>query len=197
MERYKDKIFKGSVFPDAPIKNNVKIVFTKEMIEEYIPTIQKMKFKKGLMLLCIIFAKKEGFFKGSRSYRTNNPGNIGNTDSGKNNGFASLEAGIIAQKLYFERIVNGLSKTYPIGKKVKIKPFYSKEIAENQKTYGISPYVAGYEFVFTGQLDQVVKIYSTAARVGNSYLSEIISFFENHGIKINEKTTLSEILSIE
>lgn len=197
MEKYKDKIFKGGTFPDAPINRNVKIVFTDEMIKEYIPTIKKMNFKRGLMLLCIIFAKKEGFFKGSRSYRTNNPANIGNTDSGANNSFVSLEAGILAQKLYFERIVNGNSKSYPIGKKVKIKPFYSKEIAANQKTYGISPYVAGYEFIFTGKLEEIVKIYSTAARVGNAYLSEIISFFDNHGIKINEKTTLSEILNIE
>jgi hypothetical protein len=197
MEKYKDKIFKGSVFPDAPIKNNVKINFTDEMLKEYIPTIQKMNISKGLMLLCIIFAKKEGFFKGSRSYRTHNPANIGNTDDGKNNGFVNLEAGINAQILYFQRIINGASKSYPIGKKVKIKPFYSKEIAQNQKTYGISPYVAGYEFIFTGQLDQVVKIYSTAARSGNGYLSEIISFFENHGIKINEKTTLQEIINIK
>lgn len=196
-DKYKNVTIKGSVFPDAKINHDSKISFSKEMMNEYIPTISKMNVSTGIKLLCIIFGDHEGFHKGTRSYRTNNPGNIGNTDSGKDSGFISLEAGINAQILYFQRIINGSSKTYPMGKKVTIKPFYSKEIAENQATYKISPYLPGYEFIFNGQLDQLVKIYSTGARAGNTYLSQIISFFKNHGIEINERTTLKEISEIK
>ena len=70
--KYKDKVFKGASFPDAPIKNNVKISFTKEMINEYLPTIETVEASKGIKLLCIIMASKEGFYKGTRSYRCNN-----------------------------------------------------------------------------------------------------------------------------
>ena len=194
--KYKDKVFKGASFPDAPIKNNVKISFTKELINEYLPTIEKVEASKGVKLLCIIMASKEGFYKGTRSYRCNNPGNIGNTDSGNNKALKTLKDGIELQVSYLNRIINGQSRVYPIGKKVFIRPFYSEEIAKNQKTYGMSPYLPGYEFFFGGELEGFVKIYSTGARAGNSYLNMIISFFANHGIKITEKTTLKEISKI-
>jgi len=148
-------------------------------------------------VLCIIMTKHEGFRKGTRSYRTNNPGNIGNTDNGSNSSCATLEDGIKLQIKYFNKILAGLSKPFPLGKQVNIKPYFSQEIADNYKTYLMSPYVPGYSFVFTGQLDQFIKIYSTGARAGNSYLSEIISFFKNHGIEINGKTTLRELALIK
>lgn len=192
-EKYKGVTIHGSEFPDSPIKNNVKISFTDEMMTKYIPTINQMGLSNGIKLLCIIMAHKEGYYKGTRSFRTNNPGNIGNTDSGKNQTLKTLTDGINLQVNYLNKIINGESKSYPMNKKVVIKPYYSEEIARNQKTYGISPYVPGYEFTFTGQLDQFVKIYSTGARAGNSYLSIIISFFKNHGIEITPQTTLQEI----
>jgi len=195
--RYKDKTIQGSVFPDKPINDEVKISFSVEMINEYLPEIEKLGLTKGMKLLCIIMAHKEGFSRGTRSYRYKNPGNIGNTDSGANQGFPNLLTGILAQSKYINRIINNESKAYPMNKKVTIKPFYSEEIAKNQKTYGISPYVPGYVFTFTGQLDQFVKIYSTGARSGNSYLSMIISYFKNHGITITGSTTLQEIVAIK
>lgn len=195
-EKYKGVTIKGSHFPDAPIKNNVKITFTKEMMERYLPTINGMEVERGVKLLCIIMAHKEGYYKGTRSYRTNNPGNIGNTDSGQNVSIQTLSGGIQRQIDYLNRIISGQSKTYPMNKRVVLKPYFSQEIADNYKTYKMSPYVAGYDFIFTGQLDQFVKIYSTGARAGNSYLSMIISFFKNHGIEINEKTTLQEIAAL-
>lgn len=193
IEKYKGVTIQGSHFPDKPISNNVKISFNTEILKEYIPTIEKMNVSKGLKLLLIIMTDHEGYYKGTRSYRTNNPGNIGNTDSGANVKLASLEIGIGRQIDYFTKIIEGKSKTYPMNKLVTIKPYYSSEIAKNIKTYQMSPYVPGYKFIFTGQLDQFIKIYSTGARAGNSYLSEIISFFKNHGITVTSETTLHDI----
>lgn len=194
--KYKDKVFEGATFPDAPIKRNIRIDFNKYMLSEYIPIIDSIEANKGLKLLAIIMANKEGFYKGTRSYRTNNPANIGNTDNGRNVGFKTLRLGIEAQIYYIQRVALGKHSSYPIGKQVFLKPYYSEEIARNQKTYGIEPYVAGYRFVYDGSLEQFVKIYSTGARSGNGYLSMIISYFANHGIIINEKTTLKEIISL-
>ena len=196
IEKYKGVTIYGSHFPDAPIKDNVKITFNNEMLKEYIPSIDKLEISKGLKLLLIIMTKHEGFKVGTRSYRTNNPGNIGNTDNGSNHKLDTLTDGIKLQVNYFNKIINGQSRPYPMNKKVVIKPYYSSEIAKNIKTYKMSPYVPGYEFTFTGQLDQFIKIYSTGARAGNSYLSEIISFFKNHKIDINDKTTLQELNNI-
>lgn len=195
MDKYKNITIQGSVYPDEPINDEQRITFSKEMLNEYIPTIEKMGLTKGMKLLCIIMAHKEGFYKGTRSYRTNNPGNIGNTDSGANQGFPNLLTGISHQVKYINRIINGEHPAFPMGKKKVIKPFYSKEIAENQKTYGgKSPYLPGYTFTFTGQLDQFVKIYSTGARNGNGYLSMIISFFKNHGIELTPESKLQDIV---
>jgi len=193
IEKYKGVTIQGSHFPDKPILNNVKISFYEEILKEYIPAIEKMNVSKGLKLLLIIMTDHEGYYKGTRSYRTNNPGNIGNTDSGANVKLASLTEGIQRQIDYFTRIIDGKSKTYPMNKLVTIKPYYSSEIAKNIKTYQMSPYVPGYKFIFTGQLDQFIKIYSTGARAGNSYLNQIISFFKNHGITVTPETTLHDI----
>lgn len=198
LEKYKGVVFKGSRFPDAPYNDDVKISFTKEMLTDYIPTISKCMADQpvGFRMLLIIMAAKEGFYKGSRSYRHNNPGNIGNTDSGANQSFNTLTDGILAQKEYIDRIVAGKSKTYPMGREVKIKPFYSKEIAKNVKTYGLRPWLPGYEFTFTGQIDQFVKIYSTGARAGNSYLNMIVSYFKNCGHKITPESKIQDVIKI-
>ena len=191
--KYKDKVFKGSVFPGQPVSDKLKVVFSPEMMSEYIPTIEKMKIPAGLKLLCTVIASQEGFTKKSRSYRTHNPGNIGNTDSGKNKAIATLADGIKLQSDFISNIVTGSNKNFPIGKQVDIKPYYSPEIAKNQRIYGLSPYLPGYSFLFTGQLDQFIKIYSTGARATNSYLSLIVSYFAIKGLPISAQTTLGEI----
>lgn len=203
-EKYKGKTIQGSHFPDSPIRDNVKITFSDEILSLYIPAMDQITAPKGIKLLCLIMADHEGFFgKGpkhrsaSRSFRTNNPGNIGNTDNGSNNSFPTLKAGIEAQINYFYKIINGSAKAFPIGKKVTLKPYFSQEIADNYATYKMSPYLPGYVFTFTGQLDQFIKIYSTGARAGNSYLSEIISFYKNHGYTINGQTTLKELSELK
>lgn len=195
---WKDKTIEGSHFPDKPIKSTMKIKLSKEMKEEYLPALEEVMGDqpKGFKLLCTIMAHKEGFFKGSRSYRTNNPGNIGNTDSGANKKNLSLKDGILLQRDYILKIADGESRTYPMGKEKVIKPYYSPEIAKNAKSYGMSPYLPGYIFTFTGQLDQFVKIYSTGARGGNGYLSMIVSYFNNNGIEITSESKIQDIIKI-
>jgi peptidoglycan hydrolase-like protein with peptidoglycan-binding domain len=198
-EKYKNVTIEGSHFPDKPIKTNMKIRLNREMLEEYIPTRDAIigGENTGLKLLVTIMAYKEGFRKGTRSYRTNNPGNIGNTDSGMNKKIENLQEGILAQKNYVMKIVQGRHRAYPLGKRKIISPYFSPEIAKHSRLYGMSPYLPGYNFIFTGQLDQFVKIYATGARGGNSYLSMIISYFKQNGITITPQTTLEEIVNIK
>ena len=81
---------------------------------------------------------------------------------------------ILLQKNYILDIVGGKHRAYPMNKSKVIKPYYSPEIAKHAKSYGMSPYVPGYEFTFTGQLDQFVKIYST------KYSSGSLSFIRDN-----------------
>lgn len=198
-ETYKDVTIQGAVFPGSPAVDTLRIRLSQEMENEYLPALEKAMGNqpKGFKLLCTIMAQKEGFRKNTRSYRTNNPGNIGNTDSGRNKSNSTLSDGILLQKDYILKIVNGENSSYPMGQRKVIPPYYSPEIARNAATYGISPYVPGYEFVFTGQLNQFVKIYSTGARVTNSYLSAIMSYFRQNGLRITQESTLQEIIRME
>lgn len=197
-EKYKGVTINGSHFPDKPILTNRNVRLTREMKTEYIPALERVMGDEplGFRLLCTVMAIKEGFYKGTRSYRYNNPGNIGNTDSGANKGYPTLDAGILRQKEYITQIAEGRHRAYPMGKVNNIKPYYSREIAENAKLYGMSPYVPGYKFTFTGQLDQFVKIYATAARAGNGYLSMIISYFKANGLEINAQSKIQDVIKM-
>lgn len=196
-EKWKDVTIQGSTFPDSPIKH-YKINLNSEMLNEYLPTADKVfeGLPRGFKLLCIAMAYKEGYRKGTRSYRYNNPGNIGNTDSGANKGYPTLEDGIKKQIDYITSIVEGRHRSFPKNKKVTIKPYFSPEIAKHHELYGMSPYLPGYEFTFTGQLDQFAKIYATGARAGNSYVSTIISFFKKHGITLTPESKIQDIIKI-
>ncbi len=193
--KYKDVIFKGSVFPDKPIYSSLKVSLNDTMKNEYLPAMEKALAgsPKGLKLLCTVMAHKEGFRPGTRSYRTNNPGNIGNTDAGSNVALNTLEDGIRRQRDYINRIVAGKNSAYPMGKRKLIKPYYSPEIARNPQ-YGLPAWLPGYDFIFTAQLDQFVKIYATGARAGNSYLSTIISYFKANGVEINAQSKIGDII---
>jgi len=211
-------VIQGAVWPNDPIKSNKKISLTNEIKNEYIPArdIALANEPKGLRLLATAMAIKEGFYAknfgkdyrgvmynpstkktGTRSYRYNNPGNIGNTDSGKNVAYPTLEAGIKAQAKYIRNVATGKHRAYPLGKKKNIKPYYSKEIAQNQESYsGKDPVLPGYVFTYTGQLDQFVKIYATASRSSNKYLSTIISYFNENGIKITNESKIQDIINM-
>lgn len=195
---YKDVVIEGSTFTGKNYSNSVAVKFTNEMLTEYIPTLEKVlkDHPKGLKLLLIAMTNKEGFYKGTRSYVNNNPGNIGNDDSGANKKLATLEEGILLQVDYLNKVISGKYPTYPMGKEVVLKPKFSKEIAKNSKTYGMSPWLPGYKFVFTGQLDQYVKIYSTGARAGNNYINTIVSYFHQNGIEITPESKIQDIIKI-
>ena len=196
-DKYKDTTINGSIFPDAPIHTTLKINLNSTLESEYLPTINRILANEhlGFRYLLIAMTYKEGFSAGTRSYTNNNPGNIGNTDSGANQKFDTLEDGILAQKHYILNIVNGKSSAFPMGKLKVIKPYYSPEIAKNPQ-YGLPPFLPGYTFTFTGQLDQFVKIYSTGARAGNSYLSTIISYFNQNGLVITPESKLQDFIQM-
>lgn len=195
-EKYKNVTINGMQFPDQAIRTNMKVNLGSTIVKEYLPVISELnEYSKGARLLATVMASKEGFTTSTKSYKTNNPGNIGNTDSGATKGFKTLKDGIIAQLEHITKVANNQSPAYKFGPKV-IKPYYSPEIAKNPKTYVISPYLPGYKFNFNGELAGFIKIYATGARGGNGYLSTIISFFKQNGIEINEMTTLKEIINI-
>ena len=194
--KWKDVIIQGSVWPEHPIRTNMKVKPNKHIRERYLPAAEKVfaNDPKGFRLLATAMAIKEGYYPNTRAYKYNNPGNIGNTDSGKNKGMPTLEDGIRLQRSYIAKVASGNHKYYKLNKPRFIKPYYSKEIARNRKTYKKSPYLPGYRFVYTGQLDQYVKIYATGARSGNGYLSLIISYFRQNGIIINETSKVQDVI---
>lgn len=198
MSKYKDLIVEGSVVPFAEqSRNNIKVSFSDEMINEYIPEWNRIVAPKGIKWLALIMAQKEGFEEGTRAYKHNNPGNIGNTDSGANKTFATLKEGIEFQIKFLTNIANGSNKNFKLNVLTTLKPYYSEEIAKNQKVYQMDPYCPGYKFVYTGQLDQFIKIYATGPRQKNTYLSLIRSYFKNLGYNITDKTTLKELLELK
>lgn len=191
---YKDVVIDGSTFKGKPYEDR-KVLLNSTMVNEYLPAVKTIH-GKGLQLLCTAMAHMEGFNKGTRAYKTNNPGNIGNTDSGANNIIGSLQDGIRLQAEFITAVAMGKKKSYPMGKLVFIKPAYSAEIARNADSYQKSPWVPGYKFTYTGRLDQFVKIYSTGARSGNTYINTIVSYFKQNGIIITAETTLQDIINI-
>lgn len=193
-DKWKDVMIDGSEFPDG-LNFNLKPTINNLIKKEYIPVINSMPLTKGMKLLCVIMAQKEGFTKDSRSYRTNNPGNIGNTDSGSNKVNKTLADGIKLQVDYIKKVANGTHSMYPMNGNKVIKPYYSPEIASNRHIYKMSPYLPGYTFVYTGAIEQYVKIYSTGARGGNSYLNMIVSWFRMNGYPwVNNKTTIKQLI---
>lgn len=192
MNKYKELTIKGYHFPDDTITTEWKGLFNSYIMRQYLPILNTLNYPEAIKRLALIMTRREGYYPGARSYKTNNPGNIGNTDNGKNKGFNSLREGIVAQLEHLMKVSSGYG-AYSFGRK-KIKPYYSPEIAKNQKTYkGMSPYLPGYEFEYNGELGGFVKIYSTGARVSNGYLSDIVSYLRYKGFDVDENTTLKEL----
>lgn len=205
-ETYRYHIFQGSTFirlpgsqyPDKPYKWNLKIELNSFIQNEYLPIVNRLlQGRTGFIILLTAMTYQEGFEPGSRSYENNNPGNIGNTDSGKNRKFATLELGVIEQIKHIEEIVAGTSDLYPLGKRVLIKPTFSKEIAKHTKRYQMSPWLPGYDFVFTGQIDQFVKIYATGPRGGNNYINRILSWYKKNGFHITPESKIQDLILLK
>ena len=98
-ETYKDVVIEGATFPGKPVRKNLNVKLNKHIRSRYLPAMEKVMVGQplGFKLLITVMAQKEGYYPGTRSYRTNNPGNIGNTDSGRNTPAKTLEEGILRQ----------------------------------------------------------------------------------------------------
>lgn len=194
--KYKNITFEGSTFPDDPYRT-VQVNLNSTIRNEYLPMLNAMDLPKGLKLLITAMTHIEGFRPGTRSYKHNNPGNIGNTDNGANKGFKTLVEGIQAQAKFIQDIAAGKKAAYPIGKPVVLKPSFSQEIQNNLKTYNAkSGYIPGYRFKFTGQLSAFVKIYATLPRINNTYVNVIVSYFKQNGVEIGPESKLADIVAM-
>ena len=162
---------------------------SKTLKEVYIPTLEKVvpNGSKGIKLLITAQTQMEGFAPGSKSYRTNNPGNIGNTDNGGTRGFSSLDTGVKGQYDYTVGVALNKNSNYKLNTHVKRPSVYDKDSAQ---TY------PGIDFTYKGTLDQYLKIYSTGARKYNTYLNIVVSYFAKNGHTITGDTTLKQIHDI-
>ncbi len=170
--------------PDSA-KGSSKITLN-DAEKKYIEEINKItSIPKGNKLLMIAQTHIEGFKPGTKSYKTNNPGNIGNTDKAPANWtcsspgikcFDTLADGIKAQSEMYARIGTNTSRSYVIGGK-------------NTCALGSEPY--------DGSLYQYLWIYSTGARTSNSYANQIIGYFAQEGKTITARTKMSEIYKMK
>ncbi len=160
----------------------------KAIKDEYIPARDKAlpNVSKALRSLMTAHTYTEGFYSGSMSYRTKNPGNIGNVgknDQGiaqKSTCYATLEDGIRKQYEHISNLVSGKNSMYKIGRKVNV-------IASAQRTPGES-------WIYDGSLWQYLYIYAPESpKKRDAYLSTVISYLASEGITITRDTKMSEI----
>lgn len=162
--------------PLNPDTANGSTITLNSSMQEYKKNIDSLtSISTGRKLLMTAQTHVEGFFPGSKSYRTNNPGNIGNTDDGKTRTFGSLKEGIEGQVKQTANGINGVG-SYKIGIKYDC--------------------ALGGE-VYDGSLYQYLRIYSTGARKSNAYVNAIIGYFKANGKNINARTKMSEINNIK
>lgn len=196
--KWKGVTIEGSTFPDDPYRYDLlKPNFY--VLNEYLPAFDKAfpNAPKGLKYLCQIMTMVEGFKPGTRSYNHHNPGNIGNTDSGANKKLVTLEDGVRLQVEFLQDIAAGKKKMFPLGKEMYLKPEFSKEISKSLKNYMVkSGDLPGYRFIYTGQLDQYVKIYATLPRIRNDYVNRILTFFVSKDIELSPSSKLADIITI-
>ena len=159
--------------PDSATGTSMKSVMSKPAMPEYEKAANTItSISKGRRYLITAQAGFEGFFPGSKSYKTNNPGNIGNTDDGKTKSFPTLAEGILAQT---KKVVSGQG-SYKIGGKYTC--------ALGNETYD-------------GSLYQYLRIYATGARINNNYVNAIIGHFKDNGKNITAKTKMTEIYNMQ
>tara|TARA_R110000803_G_scaffold20985_3_gene53321 strand:+ start:653 stop:2026 length:1374 start_codon:yes stop_codon:yes gene_type:complete len=186
----------------SPIKVGSKVSMNASVRERIWPIINssayKSKYTKGHRMIALVYVIKEGYHPDTRSYRTNNPGNIGNTDSGANVNIATLEDGMKKLMDYFGNRASGAGGTgrWAFGPQ-KISPNFSNEIHKAAANYnrpnGCLP---GYRGNYQGELGYFTKVYATGARVGNGGISKVATIFGINGFpNVNGNTKLSDLLS--
>ncbi len=144
---------------------------SKYIANEYIPARDRALSNISNMtkILLTAQAQKEGFYPNSKSYRTNNPGNIHNYP-GHEFSYPTLEDGIKAQYDLLKKIVLNTEPNYKLGK-------------QNNNCGG---------FIYDGTLDKYLKIYTPDACNG-SYLNFIIGYYKKENISVNGQMKVSEI----
>jgi hypothetical protein len=166
----------SSTPPNPDSATGTNITLSPEMTNEYIPERDKIVgMSTGTKLLITAQTAVEGFKKGTKSYRTNNPGNIGNTDNGATVPYTSLMDGIKKQQSVITNVAADSAKSYKIG--------------------GKSTCALGSE-AYSGYLYQYLRIYATGARTDNNYLNAIIGYFKSNGKIITARTTIADIYAM-
>lgn len=200
----KKTVFLSSAFPfeinyNKKIDYNLKSQRQSLLRNRYLKELEKVAKNKttGLKLLATAMAYMEGYVKGSKSVATNNPGNIGNVDSGDITAHPTLKRGIEYQIDYLESVAYGIPskfkgseymKYYPIGKVITRIPRFSKELRK------VTP---GFVFVYNGTLEEFLKIYATGPRINNDYLNVILSFFNTYFPgQVTPKTKIIDIINL-
>ena len=175
----------------------IKTVNVNDAIKEiYIPTLEATlpNASRGLKWLMTAQTSVEGFIapkgkkKGSLSFRTNNPGNIANTDSGKSRkSHPTLAHGITAQYNHIKLVATNKERNYIIGSKKFSKPNYDSDTGITHN---------GLNIIYNGSLGHYLKVYATGARDNDNYLNYVIGYFKKKGVAISGSTLLSDIVKI-
>ena len=187
-------VFTGGNFPyyltnksivDYDFSYNIR----RHLYNKYLPLIDELVEDPGFKMLALSMAYFEGYEPGSESYKTNNPGNIGNTDDGSRKYYKTLEEGVKAQIEHLTKIINDKEPNYPLDKVVSQAPYYSRELKK---------IVPGFVFVYEGTLEQFLKIYATGPRDHNNYLNAIVTYFKIYFPEANvtAKSKLTDIVKI-
>ena len=158
----------------------------------------KKKYTKGHRMFALVKAIKEGWYPGSRSYDSNNPGNIGNSGTTRENDkhYPSVKDGLILLLNYIKGAGDGTKSGWAYGPKT-IPQAFIPEIDNNPKTYqrpdGCLP---GYTGNYQGQLGFFTKRYATFARVNNNTITRLNTIFKynSYGPEINGDTTIPTLL---
>jgi len=177
-----------------------QISFNNDIRVEILPILNSQEYKKnytkGHRMLALVYIIKEGYSKGSKSYKTKNPGNIGNTDDGKINPQPTLKDGIKLLMDYFLERANGTKKGWEFGPR-EIKPTFSEEIQSNLSNYQRpNGFLPGYKGDYNGEIGYFAKRYATFARVNNNGISSIATIFKlnDYPQDVNGNTKLGDLI---
>jgi hypothetical protein len=212
--QYKPSVLKDkSVGIKGGIKwNDIDRKNQKYLWQEYAPLFESnstiKSLPKGIKLLMVAQAIQEGYFpkegnsRAARAYTTKNPGNIGNTDSGKNTNLGDIVNGTLAQAKYIYSSVNKLSSAPQDVKNAKGKTaFYGNSVGKeitiaNDYSSEQKKCVPGVKFLYEPNLYQYLATYATGPRSNNNYLNFVTGFFNYNGVTITPETKIIDLFNI-
>ncbi len=137
--KYKDTTFEGSTFPDAPYRWDTPPKFTKELRNEYLSELKKLALPRGFELLLEAMTAKEGFYKGTRSHSNNNPATSATPTGAPTKNCRRWPRASGCRRSSSATSWPAKNRPLLMGKPKLIAPYYSAEIARNQKRTVWSP----------------------------------------------------------